>query len=60
MVSWQIGCIKRRMDSRLRGMILPLYSAPVRLILGHCVKFWAPQFKKDRDVLERVQQKVTN
>jgi len=27
--------------------------------LEYSVQFWAPQFQKDRELLERVQQKVT-
>jgi len=52
-----LSSMKRSIASRLREMILPLYSALVRAHMESCVQLRSPQHRRDMDLLERVQRR---
>ncbi|GAB0190211.1 cAMP-dependent protein kinase inhibitor alpha [Grus japonensis] len=47
-----LGCIKRRVTSRSREVILPLCSTLLRRHWEYCAQLWSPQYRKDMELLD--------
>jgi len=54
-----LGMIKRTFTCRNKKIMLKLYKSLVRPHLDYCIQVWRPHFKKDIQLLENVQRRVT-
>jgi hypothetical protein len=54
-----LGIIKRTVISRDKDIILRFYKSLVRPHLEYCVQAWCPHFRKDIDVLKKMQRRAT-
>ena len=54
-----LGYINRSIVSKSSEVVVPLYSALIRLHFQYCVQFWTLHFRKDADKQEQVQRIAT-
>ena len=54
-----LGMINRTIRSRDKRILLSLYKSLVRPHLEYCSPAWSPHYKKDKQLLEKVQHRFT-
>lgn len=54
-----LGMINRHFVVRDKNTIIQLYKSLVRPNLEYCIQVWSPHYKKDVNLIERVQRRAT-
>jgi len=57
--SRMLGMVGRTIHSRAPSILLQIYKSIVRPHLEYCSPAWSPYYKKDKEILERVQHRFT-
>ena len=54
-----LGLLKRTIKYKRTDVMISLYKALVRPHLEYCASVWSPYYRKDRELLEKVQHRFT-
>ncbi|XP_077984051.1 uncharacterized protein LOC144438765 [Glandiceps talaboti] len=54
-----LGIIKRNISHKSKFVIMKLFNSLVRPHIEYAVQFWNPHYKKDIDLLEKIQRRAT-
>jgi len=54
-----LGMIKRTITFKDMRVMLSLYKSLVRPHIEYCISAWSPHYKKDKEIIEKVQRRFT-
>ena len=54
-----LGLINRTIEFKHRDVLIRLYKSLVRPHLEFCTPAWSPHYRKDRDLIEKIQRRFT-
>ena len=54
-----LGMMKRTITNKGQGILLPLYKSLVRPLVEYCTPAWSPHYKKDKNLIEKIQHRFT-
>jgi len=57
--SKMLGLINRTIEFKHRDVLIRLYKSLVRPHLEFCTPAWSPHYRKDRDLIEKIQRRFT-
>jgi len=53
------GILRRTFKTRSKPVLLKMYKSVVRPHLKYCSSVWSPHYKKDKELLEKIQHRFT-